>query len=248
MAVPARGWGGRGAGGGGPAAVLGVLELELDEAALAGGVARVSTLEAVLPDGLPLRFDAGDGAELSCDVTAAAAEAPGRTVTVYLALPPLWRAGRLDTMTGRYRSENSEAVPDLSSGENPASLTLWRPDIRLVTEAERADMICLPLLRIAQQGGGFARRAYAPPSPRVLPDSPLGRKVATLCAKAREKCVFLSGRLRQAKDAGKDDDIDEIRRQLAALWARRRKWKPRWALAWPIPPPCSACWPAWPAR
>ncbi|WP_370624285.1 type VI secretion system baseplate subunit TssK, partial [Chromobacterium haemolyticum] len=34
----------------------GVLELELDEAALAGGVARVSALEAVLPDGLPLRF------------------------------------------------------------------------------------------------------------------------------------------------------------------------------------------------
>ncbi|BBH13803.1 type VI secretion protein [Chromobacterium haemolyticum] len=198
----------------------GVLELELDEAALAGGVARVSALEAVLPDGLPLRFDAGDGAELRCDVTAAAAEAPGRTVTVYLALPPLWRAGRLDPAAGRFRSENSEAVPDLSSGENPASLTLWRPDIRLVTEAERADMICLPLLRIAQQGGGFARRAYAPPSPRLLPDSLLGRKVAALCAKAREKCVFLSGRLRQAKDAGKDDDIDEIRRQLAALWAR----------------------------
>lgn len=198
----------------------GVLELVVDEAALAGGVARIIALEAILPDGLPLRFDAGDGLELCCDVAAETMSSPNKTATVHLALPPLWRAGRLDPQAGRYRSINGDAVPDLSSGENPASLAMWVPDIRLVGDAGRADMVCLPLLRVAQQGGGFVRQPYAPPCPRVLPDSLLGRKAAALCARVREKCVFLGGRLRQARESGNEDDIEEICRLLAALWQR----------------------------
>ncbi|QEL55950.1 type VI secretion system baseplate subunit TssK [Chromobacterium paludis] len=198
----------------------GVLGLEVDEAALAGGVARVFALQAILPDGLPLLFDGGDGIELSCDIAAEATSAPQRMATVYLALPPLWRAGRLDPQSGRYRSVNGEAVPDLSSGDNPASLAWWLPDIRLVTDSGRADMVCLPLLRVAQQGGGFARLPYAPPCPRVEPDDALGRGVAELCAQVREKCVFLSGRLRQARETGNEDDMEEISRLLAALWQR----------------------------
>ncbi len=198
----------------------GVLDLDIDESALIGGLVRISALEAILPDGLLVNHDPALGGALELNVVEAIAAAPNRTVTVYLAVPPLYRAGRLDPVASRYVSAVGEATPDLASGEGAASLTVWRPALRLVVDSGKADLVCVPLLRVGQQGGGFTRQPYVAPCPRALPESVLGRKVANLCAKVREKCVFLSGRLRQAKQAGNEDDIEEINRQLTALWAR----------------------------
>ncbi len=198
----------------------GVLRMVVDEAALIGGVARVLELDAILPDGLPISYVAGGEDELACEIGGEAAAAAGGRVMVHLALPPIWRGGRLDPQAGRYRSVIGEAVPDLSSGESPASLTMWQPDVRLLTESSLADMVSLPLLCVAQQGGGFVRVPFAPPSPWIAPESVLGRRISALCSKAREKCVFLGGRLRQAREAGNEDDVGEIGRLLTALWQR----------------------------
>lgn len=198
----------------------GVEALELDPSALCAGQVRLTTLEAILPDGLPVSLRAAAGVALELDVAEAIAQSPAARVTVYLAVSPLWRAGQLLPLKGRLQSVVGDAVPDLASGEHPEPISVWRPQLRLITELNKADSICLPLLKIGKEGGGYVRLAYVPPCPRILPESPLGKRVVALCGRAREKCLFLAGRLRHAQQAGNDDDIDEIRRQLGALWAR----------------------------
>ena len=198
----------------------GVHSVDIDESALSGGTVRVLAINAVMPDGLMVGFEQGSGTALTLDLAAAVAASPRQTVTVYVAVAPLWRAGRLDARSTRYTSVTGEAVPDLASGEAPESLVVWRPELKLVTDDSKADFVCIPLLRIGQQGGGFARMPYIAPGPRLLPESILGRKVATLCARVREKCVFLAGRVRLAQQTGHDEDVPEISRQLRSLWAR----------------------------
>jgi len=194
--------------------------LELDEAALNSGKVRINALEAILPDGLPVGFDATNRIALELDVAERIAASPHGITTVYLAIAPLYRAGRLAPLRNRLVSVQSDPVPDLASGEFPEPLNVWRADLRLVTESDKADSVCLPLLRIGKQGGGYARIDYVAPTPRVLPESSLGHKVAALCTRTREKCVFLAGRLRQAQQAANTEDAEEIGRLLSALWSR----------------------------
>lgn len=198
----------------------GLTQLKLDPAALSTGLVRVQVLEAILPDGLAVSLQPGSGSVLELDVGPAIVESATASTTVFLAINPLGRSGQVLPLRGRLQSLVGEAVPDLASGENPEPILVWRPTVRLVTESGRADSVCLPLLRIAKAGGGYVRQPYVAPTPRILPESDLGRAVAELCSRAREKCLFLVGRLRQAEQAGNTDDRAEIRRQLAALWAR----------------------------
>jgi len=198
----------------------GVGQLEVDPSALSAGQVRLLQLQGTLPDGLPVDLQAGVGPTLELDITEAVNKTDDATVTVYLAISPLWRAGQLLPLKGRLQSVVGDALPDLTSGEFPESITVWRPNPRLCTQLSKADSICLPLLRIRKEGGGFLRLPYTPPTPVLLPESALGRRVAGLCARAREKCLFLAGRLRQAQAAGNQDDALEIRRQMTALWAR----------------------------
>ncbi len=198
----------------------GISQLELDPAALSAGLVRVLALEAILPDGLLVSIKPGEGAVLELDVSGAITQSATSSATVFLAVNPLGRGGQVLPLRGRLQSTVGEAVPDLASGEHPEPILIWRPAARLVTDTGRADSVCLPLLRISKEGGGFVRQSYVAPTPRILPESTLGRAVAALCARTREKCLFLGGRLRQAEQAGNHDDMSEIRRQLAALWAR----------------------------
>lgn len=198
----------------------GVERLELDESALSCGLVRITALDALLPDGLPVSFDSASQPPLELDAKEAIEAAAQGCVTLFLAVAPLYRAGQLAPLEGRLLSVQSDPLPDLASGQFPEPISIWRADLRLVTESHKADSICLPLLRLGKQGGGYCRIAYVPPSPRLHPDSPLGHKVAALCARTREKCLFLAGRLRQAQAAGNGDDAGEIRRLLTALWMR----------------------------
>ncbi|WP_207866408.1 type VI secretion system baseplate subunit TssK [Pseudomonas sp. 58(2021)] len=199
---------------------FGVSQMTFDPSAMSAGVVRVLSLQGTMPDGLPVNLQAGVGPALELDVGPSIDETDDATVTVYLAISPLWRAGQLLPLKGRLQSVVGEALPDLTSGEFPESITVWRPNPRLCTQLNKADSICLPLLKVRKEGGGFLPLPYTPPTPVLLPESPLGRRIAGLCARAREKCLFLGGRLRQAQQSGNQDDALEIRRQLTALWSR----------------------------
>lgn len=127
-------------------------ELEVDPAALSTGLVRIQSLEAILPDGLPVSVQPAGDRVLELDVGPAVAASANACVTLYLAVNPLGRSGQVLPLNGRLRSLCGDAVPDLASGEHPEPVLIWRPNLRLVTDSERADSVCLPLLRIAREG------------------------------------------------------------------------------------------------
>ncbi len=196
----------------------GVLSLEQEEAGLAEGIVRVTALEAILADGLVIRHTADDPV-LQIDVRQAFSS-PDQSVTVYLAVPPLYRGGQLDQRGTRFRQQECVDVPDLTAGGDPATLVTWRPRLHLMTDLGNEAYVRLPLMRLRQQGGGVALSEYAPPCPFVQPDSALGQRVMRMTLRAREKCVFLAGRLDSARNAGELADAAQIERQLSALWMR----------------------------
>ncbi|WP_434155570.1 type VI secretion system baseplate subunit TssK [Pseudomonas sp. JZ134] len=195
----------------------GVETLTIDPSSLLIGLVRLTELSAILPDGLPVRLDPAADAPLELNISTTLKESSQKYVTVYLAVAPLWRAGRLVPLSGRLRSVNTEAIPDLASGDFPESVAAWRPEMRLVTSEGRADSVCIPLLRVGREAGAFLQVSYLPPSPRILPESALGKRIVMLCSHIREKCQFLTGRLRQAQHAAHRDDIYELKTQLGAL-------------------------------
>lgn len=196
----------------------GVLTIDHEAAGLAQGKVRISALEAILADGLAIRHTRQDPV-LEIDVREAC-KSPDEIVTIYLAVPPLYRGGKIDAGASRFAQREAHDVPDLSSKGEPASIPTWYPRLRLMSDLSRHEIDRLPLLRVKQQGGGVVLADYAPPGPLVLADSILGQRVAHMLRHAREKCVFLAGRLQAAQRAEERDDVVQIERQLAAIWSR----------------------------
>lgn len=199
----------------------GVSRLAWEKPALVAGKLRILDLDATLPDGMPISLDAGEGGLAEFDLGEAVAASPDSTVTLYLAVNPIWQGQRLRALDGRWRSAHSEPVPNLDSHLDEERITVWKPSPRLVTDANKADTVCLPLLRVRKADGGYqVVEDFIAPTPRILPESPLGQRVFQLCAMIREKCVFLGARLQAVQLDGDSTAALELRRQSAALWAR----------------------------
>lgn len=197
----------------------GIEHYEIDSSSLLGGRIRLLSLSAILPDGLPVMFDAGCDPAVELNVTKQLDQAHGKDLLVSLAVTPLQRGGQWLPLKGRLHSMVGPAIPDLASGEFPEPIPVWRPALRLVVEATRKDSVYLPLLKIGRDGKAYVRRPYLPPTPLLLPETELGKRIAALCVQAREKCQFLANRLRQARQSADFEDIQEIRSQLAAVWS-----------------------------
>lgn len=197
----------------------GVTHFELDLPAIQTGVVRILSLETIMPDGLLIRHDAATNEALEFDCATLPPEQRQGTLTLYLAVPPLYRAGRLSIFDQRYASARSEAIVDLASGDFPEQIAVLRPAVRIAPENGRSDSVTLPLLRLICHEGGYSLAPYMPPMPITPPDSILGRRLIALSLNIREKAIFLSGRL-QAAIASRDTmPLFMLDRQYAGLVA-----------------------------
>src|SRR3546814_20280773 len=86
----------------------GVSQLEVDPSALSAGQVRLLQLQGTLPDGLPVNLQAGVGPTLELDITEAVNKTDDATVTVYLAISPLWRDGQFLPLKGWPHSDVGE--------------------------------------------------------------------------------------------------------------------------------------------
>ncbi|ATX01283.1 type VI secretion system baseplate subunit TssK [Citrobacter freundii] len=184
----------------------GVNRLQIDEAALCAGTLRILRLEAIMPDGTPVNYDISDDLSLEFDCARLLPAAPDSEHILWLALPPLNRAGQWQLMNSRCRSVNSPPLPDLSSGEFPESISQWQPEPSLVCQHDRADFVCLPLLQVVYSEGGFRQSEWFPPSPTVNEESYLARQTRQLCLQAREKILFLSREMQLAQHGQRTND------------------------------------------
>lgn len=202
----------------------GVNSMDINEADLPRGRVCVTGLDAVMPDGMLLRIRPGIDAPLQLDLATLPAETLDDTLDIQVAVAPLFRGHRLEGVSGRYRSAESEPVSDLTLGENAQSVPVWRPDPRLCVAGNQPTAVTLQLLRLQHAGGIFQRLPYAPPSPIVHPESPIGRTVNEVCAEVQRQCLMLANRLRRARHAGGGDD-QRLANQLATCWSRQPELK-----------------------
>ncbi|MBK1662225.1 type VI secretion system baseplate subunit TssK [Paracraurococcus ruber] len=175
----------------------GVTTLEIEPGTLPAGLLRILALEALLPDGLPVRHRVERDAPLELDLTPwcdAAARAP---VTVHLAVA----AGRAIAGEGedlaRFEVAEWPEVADEAGTAEPLSLQVLRPRLALeVTTGPRqrppAKFTSLPLLRCGFDGHAWTRAPFVPPALRVGERDPLARLVQDLARGAREKALSLA--------------------------------------------------------
>lgn len=191
----------------------GVSLLQIDEAALCAGTVRILRLKAVMHDGLPIDYDISRDPPLTFECATLLPAAPDSAHQLWLAIPPASRAGQWQLMQDRHRSINSEPMADLTSGAFPESIPLWKPLPRIISDTQKTDLICLPLLQVVYAEGGFRQNDWFAPSPTLAEGSYITQHARQICLQAREKCLFLSREIQLAHQNERGND--EMRLSLA---------------------------------
>jgi len=180
----------------------GVIQIKIDESALAGGIFRVLNLEAVLPDGLLALGGQERGIELQYDLS----KIEGDRSRIYLTVP---RDPALYPVTDYSRFETALAAGELTSdpvsGADPIAIPRIRPRLGLECgEANLGGFTALPLIEFGRQGTVFKPTAYIAPFLRLKPGSPLANLCAAVRLLVRQKATELASKL---SPNAKNDDL-----------------------------------------
>ncbi|HEX4955274.1 MAG TPA: type VI secretion system baseplate subunit TssK [Thermoanaerobaculia bacterium] len=201
----------------------GVRHLRIDPVYLVDGVVRVLEVEAVMPDGLVVSAQAGEGPDLAVDLSPQAEAMREKPATVHLAVAALQARGTTpqDGDRSRYESTEDEPVPDLNTGEGELRLPRLKPRLRLlVGEEPPAKYVSFPLVRVAYRNETFERVPdFAPPTLRVTLDSPLGKLCVGIAQRLREKAVFLADQVRSPSLAMRVPQLLEAKNLTASMVA-----------------------------
>ena len=191
----------------------GVNAFTLDPIALVGGLVRITTLEAILPDGLYVGFDPQKMPALELDLKKEAPTLGETPVPVYVVVGA-YREGDANA-TGdfaRYMSVEGDPVVDENTGDKPLSIPRLLPKVTLFAgERPPAHGVALPVAHVALVDGAYALVDFVPPSLRVPLASPLGSLCVDLLGRMRAKVAFLMG---QAKGGAGEAVMGDIRSTL----------------------------------
>lgn len=198
----------------------GVRRLVLDCAALPGGTFTVQELEAVLPDGLVARHDAGTGGALTVALKPYADTARNGVLTVHLAVRSRAARPAASGALARYECYTGAPVADELTGEGTVEVPRLRPRLSLQVSAQRPrGWVSLPLARVRRAEHGWALAEALPPLLSLPPGLPLGARCARLACAVRTRAVQLGRALRRARAAGEPGRAAAAQSGLAALCA-----------------------------
>lgn len=151
----------------------GVLESELDQAALAAGQLRLLRFAGVFPDGLPIEFCDAESAPPPRDI-GALFPASARSLDVHLALPRQRDGVPVCAEEGRSASSRYfaeiRAVTDASSPNTAVPVRFARPNVVVLLGDERCDDYeSLKIAEIIRTGNGQLAigETYVPPCLRI---------------------------------------------------------------------------------
>jgi type VI secretion system protein ImpJ len=172
----------------------GVIDLKIDEAALAGGVLRILKIDAILPDGLLALGGIEHGVRLELDVQKVE-ENPAR---IYLAAP---REAALYDRTDYSRYEavvkKDELTADDVSQADPAIIPRIRPRLRLTaSQSDLGSMTALPIIEFSAEGTVLKQTEYVPPRLRIKSGSSVANSCARVRKALRETATNLASKLR----------------------------------------------------
>ncbi|HEX8391406.1 MAG TPA: type VI secretion system baseplate subunit TssK [Longimicrobium sp.] len=197
----------------------GVRRLAIDCPALADGVLGIQQLEAVMPDGLVVRYQAGTDPELRIDLKPFAASARRGVLTVHLAVRPRASAPAAGT-PARWECTPGETVEDDLGTGGAVEVARMRPRLTLVVSAQRPrGWVSFPLARIRRTAAGFVLDDAAPPLLALATGLPLTERCADLACTARGRAVSLARAVRRGRAAGDAQRAAAAQAGLAAVTA-----------------------------
>jgi len=207
----------------GQPAAWGVRHIEVDEAHLGGGLLRIAALEAIMPDGMAVRHDAGraaraGGATLELDLAPWMEEMARAELPVWLVVG---RAAslRLPGQPSRFRALPGEMVEDEVSEALPEEVPRMGANLALAAgKMPGAAWVCLQLMTLRKQDQIVTRGAWWPAQLEVRPASPVSRRARELARLMRAKALFL-GQQSAAHSSRLEDRLAllELRQRLANL-------------------------------
>lgn len=198
----------------------GIRRLRIDPVALVNGTFRLTDLEAVMPDGLPVGIDADYPTSLELDLTAHALEFRRGPVTIHLCIP----AERGDAPTSgalaRFHSVAGSPVVDANTGEGSLRIPRLLPRLTLIPgETPPEKFVSFPIAEVRFQDETFALTDFFAPLLQTGPGSALHEGVATIAKRVREKASFLSEKVRASVMLEKRPLLQEMQATVRSLSA-----------------------------
>jgi type VI secretion system protein ImpJ len=174
----------------------GVVKREVDETALADGVFRITSLEAVLPDGTFVDFGNRHPEPLQIDLSEHLEALKSKPQKIWLAVPTLkadapWTGGELP----RFRSVEGDAVYDMNTGSDEIFVPRLRPILSLHFEKPSKLYSVLPIAEVVNRDNGLGLTEFCPPCVSADPQSAIYRLCRELNGSLRRKVSQLAGNL-----------------------------------------------------
>ena len=175
-------------------AAWGVRRLHIDEAALCGGLVRITLVEAILPNGMAVRYDVerAQGLALEFDLAEYATALAQGAVAVYLVVGTA-RSLRLPGQPAMFRSIATDLVEDEVS--DALAEEVPRMAVKLGLAAGKppgAAWISLQLMTLFKENEIVQRAPYWPAQLEVSAGTDIRQRAARFAALARAKAVFLA--------------------------------------------------------
>lgn len=174
----------------------GVLALSYNEVQLSSGILSIDALQAILPDGTLVEYEAEADTLLQLDLNAAKKVDFKKPQRIYLCLVKQ-RSGAANLYDDypRYSSIEKKAVVDENSGQFPIAIPYLKPKLHLVVGGDVPKRYsAIPLLEVRQENEKFSTTSYVPPMPQVHKSSALNLEVSKVAKKIRQKLDYLASR------------------------------------------------------
>jgi type VI secretion system protein ImpJ len=178
----------------GQPAAWGVRRLLVDEARLTTGTLRILALEAILPNGMAVHFDAAraQGRTLELDLAPHAQRMEQGDLAVYLAVGAA-RSLHLPGQPAMFRGLESGVVDDEVSAALACEVPRMGANLQLIAgQAPGAAYVALQLATLRKENEIVRRGPFWPAQLEVPPDSGLCRRAGELAAHMRSKAMFLA--------------------------------------------------------
>ncbi|KAF1045346.1 type VI secretion system baseplate subunit TssK [Xylophilus sp.] len=172
----------------------GVRRLAFDTGLLPSGLLRVLALQAILPDGTAVQYDAADPSHgvLELPLAPHAEQLAGAALDVWLTLPVAAGARRRGA-PGRFRSVAGAPVEDEVSDAEPADIPRLLPQLALVVGAvPPGTHVHLRLGNVYRDNEVVKLGTRLPPLLELGRDNALWQQVSTLLGQLRGKAAFVA--------------------------------------------------------
>lgn len=189
------------------------------DAQVAGTRFEIRALEAIMPDGLFISYEAGQMDVLNIDLALQKADHNGE-YSLFLAIKAHSSAVK-QNREDRFRKISGMPIADANTGSGELALTILQPVLQLICGQlpgyEEYDL--LPLARYRRQDSVFKPTSFIAPCPRVVDTSTLYVNIKRICNVLREKYIYLALQYANHHSGGESQRAAEVQWKLGFLGA-----------------------------